>query len=153
MKRIYTSYYANLKNLPPSMARVRISIGSPRWMPAGTITHTELRLAPTRDMLKLTAAEYDEKFAAILAKLDPQEIYNSLPDECALLCFEKPNECCHRRWVAEWLEEGLGIEVCEWGFPRHTTLRYKELPSTLAADKTAPKKSPPPPKKRGGLLF
>jgi hypothetical protein len=55
----------------------------------------------------------------VLSKLDPQKVYDDLGEDAILLCHEKWDDIksgkafCHRRIVAEWLEEELGIEVPE----------------------------------------
>ena len=58
--------------------------------------------------------EYEESYRKnVLARLDAQKIYDSLKDY-VLLCWEKPGDFCHRRIVAAWLFESLGIIVDEW---------------------------------------
>lgn len=53
----------------------------------------------------------------VLAKLNPEVIYNKLTCndscDCILMCWEKPNQFCHRHLVAKWLENNLGITVKE----------------------------------------
>ena len=55
-------------------------------------------------------AKYREE---ILDKLDPQKVYEDLGEDAILLCWEGSGKFCHRRLVAAWLEEILGIEVAE----------------------------------------
>jgi hypothetical protein len=63
---------------------------------------------------KITQEEYAKLYKEnVLAKLNPQEIYNALKSN-VLLCWEDPGDFCHRRLVAKWLEEALGVEVPEW---------------------------------------
>lgn len=50
--------------------------------------------------------------AEVLSKLNPQEVYDTLKDS-VLLCWEKAGNFCHRRIVAKWLEEELGVIVEE----------------------------------------
>jgi uncharacterized protein YeaO (DUF488 family) len=58
----------------------------------------------------------------ILSKLSPFKVYEELSDmlnrnnkhNLALLCYEKPSDPCHRRIVAEWLEDGNNIPVPEF---------------------------------------
>lgn len=52
-------------------------------------------------------------YEEVLSKLDPQQIYNMFRDK-VLLCWEKPGEFCHRRLIAKWIFDELGIEVTEW---------------------------------------
>lgn len=83
-------------------------------------------------------ATYRERyFREILAPLDPQKVWDDLHSlagdhEPVLLCHEKlavPGEArkseawCHRRMVAEWLEQSLGVAVPEMELPQHNTLR------------------------------
>ncbi len=75
------------------------------------------KLAPTREMIELAHAgntdEYVRRYRAeILSKLDPLEVYDEL-DGAILLCWEKAGSFCHRRLVAEWLEEATGKKVPE----------------------------------------
>jgi len=83
---VFTSYFANVKKLPPDLVPVSIARGSPRWFTG----KKELRLAPSRIMLKMQKAEYDADFAEMLAKLDPAELYQALGENAVLLCWEKP---------------------------------------------------------------
>ena len=70
-------------------------------------------LAPTRQMLKMGEAEYRAAYQEILDRLDPRKVYQELGEDAVLLCWEKPGEFCHRRLVAEWLEEHLGVTIIE----------------------------------------
>ena len=116
--------FANLKNLPAGLVPVSIARGSPR----GFTGRKELRLAPTWAMLKMTKPEYDARFADILVQLDPAELYQTLGENAVLLCWEKPGDACHRRLVAEWFEQCLGIEVPEFGFERLVCPDYNKMP-------------------------
>jgi hypothetical protein len=120
---MFTSYFANVKKLPTDLVPVSIARGSPRGFPG----KKELRLAPTWAMLKMTKADYDTRFAEMLAQLDPAEIYQTLGENAVLLCWEKPGDACHRRLVAEWLEAALGIEIPECGFARGACPAYEEM--------------------------
>jgi len=51
----------------------------------------------------------------VLSKLDPGRVYADLGDDAILLCWERPGTFCHRRLVAEWFEEKLGVSVLEVG--------------------------------------
>jgi hypothetical protein len=109
--------------------RVGICIGSPRGQPAGYRFYRPL--APTRDMLKLPPSRYDPMYAVILAKLDPERVWDDLhklatdragvEHEPILMCFEKPpfkypDNLCHRRTVARWFRAELGRFVPEIGY-------------------------------------
>ena len=63
---------------------------------------------------QITEEQYEKQYRErVLSKLDPQKIYDTLKGQ-VLLCWENPGEFCHRRIVAAWIEENLGIEVPEW---------------------------------------
>ncbi|WP_157827683.1 DUF488 family protein [Niallia nealsonii] len=70
--------------------------------------------------------DYDKAFFEKLSKLNAKEIYESLPNNAVLLCYEKFNDWCHRRAVAEWLEKELGMEVTEWGGKREECFPFAE---------------------------
>ncbi|MCR3882949.1 MAG: DUF488 domain-containing protein [Methanothrix sp.] len=58
--------------------------------------------------------EYIQRYRAeVLSKLDPREVYADLGEDAVLLCWEMAGAFCHRRLVAEWFEEELGILVAE----------------------------------------
>ena len=73
-------------------------------------------------------ATYRERyFREILGPLDPQKVWDDLhrlagEHEPVLLCHEhllKPGDWCHRRMVAEWFEDKLGIAVLELQTLKH----------------------------------
>jgi uncharacterized protein (DUF488 family) len=62
----------------------------------------------------ITQEEYEKGYRGeILSQLDPKNIYDQLKDQ-VILCWEAPGKFCHRRIVAKWIFENLGIEVPEW---------------------------------------
>ena len=131
---IQTSYFAKAGR---DDGAVSIAIGTPRWF--GSLPRY-LALAPTREMLAWVKEDplgggdrYDVAFNRMLAALDPAKVSEQLheltaPHDPIILCWEKPPSRCHRRLVAEWLEDKLGIEVPELGFARHRTPAYADMP-------------------------
>jgi hypothetical protein len=103
---------------------VAICRGKPKWYRGRSYDV----LAPTWQMLKMPLEEYNVHYDRLLAGLDPRKVVADLGDDAIMLCHEKPNVCCHRRRVAEWLETELGIVVPEWGFERSQILPYAEQP-------------------------
>jgi uncharacterized protein YeaO (DUF488 family) len=90
----------------------------PRWIPFKGRKYPAL--APSKILLKawnyheLTEEEYTERFyQENLSKTTPEKVLKDLGEEAVLLCYEKPGQFCHRRLVAGWLEEALGIVVPE----------------------------------------
>ena len=51
----------------------------------------------------------------VLSKLDPARVYADIGEDAILLCWERPGAFCHRRLVAKWFEEKLGVLVPEVG--------------------------------------
>jgi len=91
------------------------------------------KLAPPYWMVKksksgeMTDAEFGRQFKeCVLEKLDAREIVEDIGADAILLCWEKPGEFCHRRLIAEWLEQELGIEVKERG-SQHKIRRQTKL--------------------------
>lgn len=115
---IYTSYYGNVKKLRAAGV-VPISIS--RYPAKFANVTIELKiLAPTSDMLKMEEDEYKVKFAAILNRLDPNKVLQAIDllaggKDCALLCYERPDEFCHRHLVAKWLNSNAGTKIKEFG--------------------------------------
>jgi hypothetical protein len=107
-----TSYFAISHKLPNA-----ISIAA---KPASFFKGREyLPLAPTWriycDYQKSQDTQiYTREFIKeILDPLDPQQVFNELGKDSILLCWEAPDKFCHRRIIAKWLEDSLGIKVPE----------------------------------------
>ncbi len=105
---MHTSYFWRFYR-SRSKRPVSIALKTPEWFrglryPA---------LAPREDMLHMEEGDYRREYQAILDKLDPRQVYEDLGPNAILLCWEQPGAFCHRRLVAEWLEEHLGVEVPE----------------------------------------
>jgi hypothetical protein len=84
-------------------------------------------LAPTRATIAPGArSAFDRDYDLILESLDPEEVLRDLGDDAVLLCWEAPGVRSHRRRVAEWLEESLGIVVPELGFSRNQSPAYAD---------------------------
>lgn len=130
-----TSNYARLKGIPAGMTPIAISRKPPYWYKG----KVELDLAPTAEMLAMSLDDYNVLFDQILAKLDPREMFDRLGDNAVLLCWESPNVSCHRRRVAEWFEQHLGIVVTEVGFDRSEIVPYAAMPLRAAAKSSRPR--------------
>ncbi len=124
MKEIYTSYLNSPAHWE-SMGFTRVRVC--RWVHKGQEARYDRECAslyPTAKQLAdakhlTNREEWVEIYTdEILGSIDPQELYDSLPDKCVLMCHEKTEDdgtvLCHRRIVADWLESQLGIEVPEW---------------------------------------
>lgn len=119
---IYTSYFGNIRRLPNNCEPVSIA----QWAPKGYKGYTMKMLAPSPMLLswwkKSPKTEVEkEKYTIIynkqLSAFDPHKVAKLLIDGCkgkipTLVCFEKPNDFCHRHLVAKWFNEH-GIECKE----------------------------------------
>jgi hypothetical protein len=114
--------------------RISIARFAPRGNPAGYRIYAKLAPGPWFNSVSID--EYCRLYGEILARLDQRRVYDELvalmaPAEPVLLCYEVPpfsapqpipqagltmigrSNWCHRRLVAEWFQEALGIEVAE----------------------------------------
>lgn len=78
------------------------------------------RLAPDRKTFFAKKAgdidekEYEKQYRElVLSKLNPKDIYQMF-QKSVLLCWEDAGDFCHRRIVADWIKEELGLEISEW---------------------------------------
>lgn len=117
MSEIKTSYFGNIKKLEAAgIKTISISRYPPKWYSGLQLQ----KLAPTGPMLKMKDAEYTLKFKEILSKLNPNEVKAELESmgngkPVAMLCFERPQDFCHRHLVAAWLNESCGTNITEFG--------------------------------------
>jgi receptor expression-enhancing protein 5/6 len=81
------------------------------------------------DNIKYYATEY---YKQVLSKLDPQEVYDMIPDDAILLCYEENDKFCHRHFFAFWQELFLGIRTSEvYENPVRETLTRLDRPEYL----------------------
>lgn len=132
---IYTTYFAQLRNLPSNMIPVSICGKAPEWYKG--IQYK--RLAPKYGFFmewKKTHNNdyYVEHFSTeVLDSLSVMmvltELQCAIPDEIkeqmqspfytnpdwhiALICYEKPEDFCHRHLVSQWFCDS-GFECKEW---------------------------------------
>jgi hypothetical protein len=144
MTRIMTaSWFARL---PANGAPVGISRGVPR----GRVGYRRMReLEPGPWFKSVSPARYLTLYREILDRLDPRNIRDRLlgyGDLSVMLCWETASDChhgtkwCHRHLVAQWLEDRLGIEVREVGYPdldRFAFLRKNGIPAPRYQDRPA----------------
>src|SRR5439155_9952982 len=120
---ITTSNFARSAKHPDAVA---ISQGVPRFYRVKRY----MPLAPPRWLLKAKDPElFDREYRKQLDSLDAKQVAEDLGPDAILLCWESFNVRCHRRLVAEWLEEKLGIVVAELDHERVESLPFSEQPS------------------------
>ena len=119
---IYTSSYYNVR----TRAFKTYSISGDRGQMANYKGLCYPKLAPKKGFWKVwhdnigkiseeenTKYYVREYYLEVLSKLDPEEVYKEL-NNSILLCYEQPDEFCHRDIVAAWLELFLvGVRVPE----------------------------------------
>lgn len=122
MYKIYTTYFAKVKDLPNTIMPISIAALPPK----GWEYPQYKKLAPSLELLTAYKRnnnqayyikEYQEK---TLDKLNQDGVlYDlftiSLNQDIALVCYEKPENFCHRQLVAEWLRNA-GFEVQEYEY-------------------------------------
>ena len=116
--QIYTSYFGNIKALKEH-GIIPVSIA--RWLPKWYNGISLKEVAPTPSMLKddITRDEYIKRYNELLQKIDVNKFLETLKfftngQPCALICYEKPNEFCHRHLLADYLNSKLNLNIEEF---------------------------------------
>ena len=125
---MFTGYFGNLKNYPQNGYKF-ISIARFNKFCCG---EEYKKLAPPAEIIKIEDENLYTKiyYEKVLNKLNPKEVYAELGDNAVLLCYEKWDDIkdgktfCHRRIVAKWLEENLGINVEELSSKQDEQLKF-----------------------------
>ena len=118
---IYTSYFAQLRNLPKNIIPISICGKAPDWYKG--IQYK--KLAPKYGFFMEWKQNHDNDFyiehfqKEVLDTLDIHTVLNELYNlsegkDIALICFEKPADFCHRHLVSKWINGGLDNAVKEW---------------------------------------
>ena len=115
-----TSYFFSNRIRSPGLNLVAISNSYPKKLEWLNSMRRYPALCPGWTLVKSyknNEIRQDEYVVAyietILDRLDPFQVYAGLGDDAILLCWEKPGLFCHRRIVAEWFKNHLGIKVNE----------------------------------------
>lgn len=126
--KIYTSYFAKLKSLPPDIVPIAICAKLPNWYTGKCYK----KVAPKYGFFMQWKQNHDNaRYTAlfkkeVLAELKFVDVISELfqissGKDIALICYEKPGDFCHRHIVADWVNEWLrlcniGVEgnVIEW---------------------------------------
>ncbi len=120
---MFTSYYA--KHATDRNA-VAISVKPPDWYCGVTYPI----LAPSWELVRgiksgqMSEAEYTSEYLKLIKKrgASPYRTLADLGEQAILLCYEKPEDFCHRHIVALWIEQELKIEVPEISLIKRPTL-------------------------------
>lgn len=118
---IYTTYFSNVINLPNNIAPISIALKPPKEWEGLQYQ----KLAPKEDFFYKWRENRDNEYyiehfnSEVLAILDASIVVEELRelangyDSIALVCYELPNEFCHRHLVGQWLMLN-GFEVVEY---------------------------------------
>lgn len=109
---IYTSYFANLRNLPHTITPIAICGKTPDLYQGLTYK----TLAPKYSFYKIWKQTGDNNYyienfnKLVLDKLNADKVVKELSElspteDFALICYEKPSDFCHRHIVADWLNK------------------------------------------------
>ena len=119
--KIYTSYFGNLKKLKENNI---VPIGICCYPPKDFHGPNLIAIAPTPDILnncRSNHQEFRKRYKnEVLSLFKDTSIFVdrikfiSNGNDCALCCFEKPYEFCHRHLIAEWLNDTLKLNVTEY---------------------------------------
>lgn len=126
----YTSYFANIKNLPKDAIVISICGKAPD----GYKGRQYKKLAPKWDFFKVWKETQDNEYYVecfkkqVLGNLSLKEVFDDLfgvlsesyytfeediPMDIVFVCYETPDKFCHRHIIAEWFEEN-GFLCKEW---------------------------------------
>ena len=120
--KIWTTYYAGLRKLPRHILPVSIA----GWPPKGWKGEEYIKVAPRRSFFREYKETGDQEsytinyYVTVLLELSKESVVKDLENilsrhpectEIALVCYEKPEDFCHRHILAAWLEE---YNIKEW---------------------------------------
>jgi uncharacterized protein YeaO (DUF488 family) len=114
--KIYTSYFANWRNIPGEA----VAIGVTRFKPSYWQGANLESLAPSEELLREYRNRNIDEFMfkmrylgelrerGLTPKFVKDELYNySKGFDVVLCCYEAPKDFCHRHILAEWLGEDV----------------------------------------------
>ena len=118
---IYTSYFGAIEQLPKDYALISIARSAPKYW----FGLEYKKLAPSLAILsdyKRTGNEekYIQEFSFQLFCLTPSIVIDELVTmargyNIILMCYEKPQDFCHRHLVAKWLTDN-GYKTQEFNY-------------------------------------
>ena len=126
---IWTTYFSNVRSLPDNIVPISICGRAPSWW-----TGKEYRkLAPKWDFFQRYKETGDQEHyvknfdARVLAPLNITTVLSELSSlsdgkDIALVCYEKPENFCHRHLVAQWIMKNTNYTIKEWQEQEENTL-------------------------------
>ena len=130
-KKIYSSYYAVAKYLPPEIVQIGISIVLPFWWQPPD-RRVESRLAPDKSAFRKDNWRelYTEKMSRLAANGILQAICDRIPDGSVILCYERDETQCHRSIALRAMIEFCNVQGQEWEYPARAKTGKKVKPGT-----------------------
>ena len=110
----YTTYFSNVKNLPPNIVPISIAAKPP----AGWTGLEYKKLAPNWSFFSVWRETQDNDYyiehfqkeildelnvLAVVRDLCTAALLKGTVTDIALVCYESPEKFCHRHLVSEWL--------------------------------------------------
>ena len=124
---IFTSYFGVLRKIDPDTKSICIAVVPPYWYKGLRAIDDDIlsSVVPPRLLVgkykagKVTPEKYRDVYmmqlhASKKRVLEAAEFFDSI--NAVLLCYERPDEFCHRQLLAEFLREE-GYDVKEMVFP------------------------------------
>lgn len=112
---VYTSYFSNRRNFPDNFEVFSIVQYAPKWSKYRNIKD----FAPSATLLRdykrgdVTDKEYTIRYMLEMSRIDIESILKSIKsDNVIFVCYEKPNEFCHRHILRNILKR-YGINAME----------------------------------------
>ena len=151
----FTSYYANYRNIPKDYLCIGISRTCPEWFNINQESLGNFYwvkdnvLSPPADLLdgfkngSIDINEYKKRYIAhLFSWIEKDRMYKDIPDymkqmdeffsTCStpwkglvFMCYESPNEFCHRHLFRRLLTNIYNIECEEYGVKDSETWGYK----------------------------
>ena len=156
MIELYTSYYANMKNIPANYLMVGISQYCPEWLkedaPDNFMWVKGNFLAPDKELLddiksgRIDHETYRERYTnKFYESFDKNYVYKSVDDwyqamdeefsdkygAIVFLCYEKPSDFCHRHILRDILNYRHHIRIEEYPYPEEKKVT-NDIPKTKA---------------------
>ena len=135
--RVYTTYFANIRNLPDNVVPISITLKPPpgwagaefkKLAPPYKLLQMYKEAISAKDLDKDKVKDYYQKRynELVLSKLNPMSVLEELKliaaeralekdFDIALVCYETPLDFCHRHLVSCWFNSN-GIKCKEYGF-------------------------------------
>jgi len=123
---LYTSYFAKVKQLKEMGLKLVCVAGyAPKFFYDVQNVHFYPDLAPRKDWFwewknkHLSNDWYIGKYnETVLSKLNPEKVVADMGNNAVMLCYEKPDDFCHRHLIADWISKNTGITVEEVDFSK-----------------------------------